>query len=58
MKAPCKDCDRRALGCHDHCEEYKEFRAEIERIKAVRGWVKNQQDYFGSLALNRRKKKK
>lgn len=31
-KAPkhkCKGCDRRYLGCHDHCEDYINARAEF-----------------------------
>ena len=26
VNAPCKDCERRFLGCHSTCEEYKEFK--------------------------------
>jgi hypothetical protein len=25
MKAPCKDCEKRELGCHSKCEEYQAF---------------------------------
>ena len=35
MKAPCKDCPDRYLGCHDHCEKYKEFDAERKRIHDI-----------------------
>lgn len=24
-KAPCKDCEKRHLGCHSDCKDYKEF---------------------------------
>ena len=24
----CKDCDKRYLGCHDHCESYKKAKSE------------------------------
>ena len=27
-KAPCKDCERRHLGCHSECPEYIEFSRE------------------------------
>ena len=30
---PCKECAKRYLGCHDHCEEYQAARAEYENIK-------------------------
>ena len=28
MNAPCKDCERRTLGCHSTCEEYKAYDAK------------------------------
>lgn len=38
MMPPCKDCPKRKLGCHDRCEEYRQFKAErqaaIDRAKA------------------------
>ena len=34
MKAPCKDCEKRYIGCHGRCEKYLEFkRANDERLK-------------------------
>lgn len=30
---PCKDCEFRTIGCHSNCEPYKEFQAEIEKIR-------------------------
>ena len=32
MTAPCKDCERRTVGCHSSCPEYQEFRLERDRI--------------------------
>ena len=58
MKSPCKDCDRRYPGCHDHCEDFKAFRAEVERVKKIRGWAKTEQEYFGSLAMHHARKKR
>ncbi len=26
MKVPCKDCDKRYVGCHSECESYTEYR--------------------------------
>lgn len=35
MQAPCKDCPKRYLGCHDSCPDYQAYhRANIERCKA------------------------
>ena len=34
MKAPCKDCEKRYIGCHGRCEKYLEFKkANDERLK-------------------------
>lgn len=40
---PCKECSERFLACHDRCPKdergesgYKAWKAEIERVKAVR----------------------
>lgn len=38
----CKDCTERYLGCHDHCERYRETKAEYERSKAQ---IKNGMEY-------------
>lgn len=38
--SPCKDCDKRQVGCHGSCEEYTEYlakrRAEWEQIQTER----------------------
>ena len=36
MTMPCLGCDKRYLGCHDHCEEYKHAKAEAEKAKKKR----------------------
>ena len=34
MKAPCKDCEKRYIGCHGRCEKYLKFKkANDERLK-------------------------
>ncbi len=30
MEPPCKDCEKRYLGCHSDCESYKAYRADRE----------------------------
>lgn len=32
--APCKDCQKRQIGCHANCEEYLAFHAERVKIYA------------------------
>lgn len=27
---PCKGCEERHTACHDHCERYKQWKAEIQ----------------------------
>ena len=36
LKAPCKDCPDRYLGCHDHCDKFKEFRRNQDEFKRLR----------------------
>ena len=30
--APCKGCEKRTLGCHGSCDEYKAFREERDKV--------------------------
>lgn len=35
MSAPCKDCEKRHLNCHAHCEAYQAFAQEnAKRLEA------------------------
>ena len=34
MKAPCKDCAEREVGCHGKCDRYQAYRAEIDARKS------------------------
>jgi hypothetical protein len=36
MNAPCKDCERREVGCHSVCAEYKEYNEHRERVRELR----------------------
>ena len=29
-KKPCLDCEKRTVGCHSSCKEYKDFREELD----------------------------
>lgn len=33
MESSCKGCTRRTVGCHSTCEEYKEFRTRLEKMR-------------------------
>lgn len=32
MTAPCKDCERREVGCHAKCKEYLDYHEYNERM--------------------------
>lgn len=36
MNAPCKDCEKRANGCHSRCEKYIAYTKEREKIRESR----------------------
>lgn len=36
MNGPCKDCERRKMGCHGRCKEYQEFAKRLEEIRKKR----------------------
>ena len=36
VSAPCKNCKKRELGCHNKCEAYQEFHSDRERIYKIR----------------------
>ena len=36
MVAPCKNCDRRTIDCHDVCKDYRKYHAEREMIQKER----------------------
>ena len=35
-KVPCKDCQKRCVGCHCNCEAYKDAR-RVEIVKSFEG---------------------
>ena len=37
MKTPCKDCEKRYVGCHGRCEKYLEFyKTNQERLETIK----------------------
>ena len=45
MMAPCKNCEKRQLGCHATCEEYQAFedykkKTSEEKIREHNTWTK------------------
>lgn len=41
---PCKGCDSRYAGCHAKCPEYKEWRAEFDRVKKEQNSIRKAHD--------------
>ncbi len=33
--SPCRGCDRRLIGCHGLCPDYKEWKKDLEQRKAA-----------------------
>lgn len=45
MNAPCKDCEKRTVGCHGHCEAYQAFTAAKQEEYAKRAKMQAVNDY-------------
>ncbi len=43
LNATCKDCDRRTIGCHAHCPDYKEFRRQLDEENKRRRQIEQDQ---------------
>lgn len=59
--APCKDCKRRAVGCHSSCEDYALYRkkydaAKVEACKGCRAEVSA--DAYAALSRRRYQERK
>lgn len=46
VKNPCKDCDKREIGCHSNCKEYLEFYSYKRWASEVQASAKNLNSYF------------
>lgn len=36
MDSPCKDCNKRQVGCHSDCSDYEYYKVKIEQQKEAR----------------------
>jgi hypothetical protein len=32
----CRDCEKRIIGCHSICEDYKQYQDELQKVKQRR----------------------
>ena len=53
MSFPCKGCENRAVGCHDHCDAYKKAKEIHEGYKEV---DRKNGEAYGYIAENKHKK--
>lgn len=56
----CKHCEDRSPGCHSHCEQYAEFRRELEKEKERRRQERIINDFepYSRTSIIERKRKK
>ena len=53
IKCKCRGCEKRSRCCHDHCEDYKAYRAEIDkRNEYERAKIKQEQDEINRIKFN------
>lgn len=43
----CKDCKKRYQGCHDSCEEYKQFKKKCEEMNKKYRELNNNTEWNG-----------
>ena len=41
---PCYNCEKRVIGCHSKCNEYKQFKENLEATSAIVRDVKNKEN--------------
>lgn len=60
LKAPCKDCTDRDVGCHSVCEKYKAFDKERKEFLAMRSAILQEEYAYiqATMKRNRRKRRK
>lgn len=45
MTCPCRDCEKRNIGCHSKCSLYKEWAKENEKLRHER-YEKTRAEYL------------
>lgn len=46
MSGPCKNCEKRVLGCHATCENYNEYKLKNEELKKKKFLDKGVNNYI------------
>ena len=56
LKAPCKDCKYRTLGCHDKCFMYKEWKNQARVKKEMEEKDRDIDEYWLKMVRKNSKK--
>lgn len=56
--SPCKDCIERTEACHDQCEDYLRYRAELTQYKEKYRQINSYSSYRAERFKEYRRKKK
>ena len=52
-KSSCKGCEERHVGCHTTCEDYKQFRATLDKEKEARIEAQKVNDVMDRYTISR-----
>lgn len=59
MKQPqCKNCEKRYVGCHSECEDYKSWKSEHDELIKKASINKEIYQWLGQRSMAREKQKK
>lgn len=54
-KSPCKDCEKRKLGCHDICTDYIEYKKSANDINVLVATKKSRESACVRIAIGKKK---
>ena len=54
-KVPCKDCEKRKLGCHGICNDYMEYKKSSANMNILVTTKKNHESDFVTVAIGKKK---
>lgn len=58
LNSPCKGCEKLFIKCHATCEEYLEFRKEVDELREKIRKEKSKYPYNGKVTTCNKKFKK
>ena len=54
-KSPCKDCDKRKLGCHGICNDYMEYKKSAANMNKLVTTKKSRESDCVGIAIGKKK---